>query len=111
MSLDPQAFNRKPFTVMAVRVTEENLREIADWTRGTLVVKTEDGTETSFVKVPVRQAMTDRQTEAHPGDWVLKMGTSFKSYTDAAFTKNFVPEDPEALLGDSEIRTHLEHFE
>jgi hypothetical protein len=79
-------FARKPFYVDAVRVSEDNIAEVAEWCQGEVL---SDGDEGKYVKVRVHRPLTDRQTKAFIGDWVLYAGTGFKVYTPKAFDKSF----------------------
>lgn len=78
-------FARKPFYVDAVRVSEANIEEVAQWCDG--AVETEENQR--YVKVKVLRPLNDRQTQAFIGDWVLFAGTGFKVYTTKAFDKAF----------------------
>lgn len=89
--LETQKFARKSFEIEAVRVTEENMADVANWCHGT-VMRTERGADQkndTFIKVRVLRPMSDRQTQAHVGDWVLYAGTGFKVYSDRSFKKHF----------------------
>jgi len=101
MSVTPVEYTRRPFVVKAVQVSAENLTELASWCGGAV----EGEGAGQFIRVPVGHPMNDRQTQAFPGDWLLKAGRSFKSYTDKAFTASFAVSDPEALLGAEEGAT------
>lgn len=79
-------FARKPFYVDAVRVSEANIKEVADWCEGE-VETDNDGHE--FIRVKVHRPLTEKQTQASIGDWVLFAGTGFKVYTPKAFDKSF----------------------
>lgn len=79
-------FARKPFYVDAVRVSEENIEEVAAWCQGEVLV---DDNEGAYIKVRVHRPLTDRQTMAFIGDWVLGVSTGFKVYTPKAFDKSF----------------------
>lgn len=79
-------FARKPFYVDAVRVSEANIEEVAAWCEGQILT---DDIEGPYVKVRVHRPLTDRQTKAFIGDWVLFAGTGFKVYTPKAFDKSF----------------------
>lgn len=93
-NLQISTYQRKPFFVEAVRVTEENISELAEWCSGEAKEsKTDAGG--SFIKVKVHRPLNERQTRAYPGDWVLYAGTGYKVYTDQAFQKCFVAQ-PEA---------------
>lgn len=79
-------YARKPFYVDAVRVTEENIDEVIEWCAGEKLTDAEEGV---YVKVRVHRPLTERQTKAFVGDWVLYAGTGFKVYTPKAFDKSF----------------------
>lgn len=79
-------FARKPFYVDAVRVSEENMEEVAEWCDGKIVEHETDG---KFVSVKVHRPLTERQTQAFVGDWVLNSGNGFKVYVQKAFDKSF----------------------
>lgn len=112
----PKLYTRKQFDVEAIRVSTENMSEVAEWCLGTIKIqkrpaKRGEGAfvkEVPYLEVEVLRPLNDRQKMAFPGDWILKTGTSFKIYTDIAFRKNFFeskseendgpipdPEDPE----------------
>ena len=78
-------FARKPFYVDAVRVSETNIEEVAQWCDGII----EDSSEGKFIRVKVHRPLTERQTQAFIGDWVLFAGSGFKVYVPKAFDKSF----------------------
>lgn len=84
-------FARKPFYVDAVQVTAENMEAVAEWCMGDVqtTVKPEGAAEEQYIKVRVHRPLTERQTKAFVGDWVLYAGTGFKVYTPRAFEKSF----------------------
>lgn len=86
-------FARKPFYVDAVRVSEENIEEVAAWCQGEILTEVVEGDPQTkgqkYIKVRVHRPLTDRQTKAFVGDWVLYAGTGFKVYTPKAFDKSF----------------------
>lgn len=85
-------FGRKTFYVDAVRVTSENIDEVAEWCRGDVrVLENSTRQVAKYVKVRVHRPLEDRQTQAFVGDWVLYAGTGFKVYTPKAFEKSFDP--------------------
>lgn len=97
MTIETNKYARRPFYVDAVQVTEENMAEVAKWCQGD--VMTDDkaltapelsGDDHPYVKVRVHRPLTERQTKAFAGDWVLYAGTGFKVYTPKAFEKSFV---------------------
>lgn len=82
-------FARKPFYVDAVRVSETNMEEVAAWCGGKIVEALEGANDASHIKVEVHRPLTERQTQAFVGDWVLFAGSGFKVYTPKAFDKSF----------------------
>lgn len=88
--LHPEKFARRPFFVDAIQVTAENLDAVAAWCMGETRT-TEQTAEEKYVKVRVHRPLTERQTKAFVGDWVLYAGTGFKVYTPKAFEKSFEP--------------------
>lgn len=83
--LKTHKFARKPFYVDAVRVSDANIEEVAEWCAGSI----EEDEEGRFVRVKVHRPLTERQTKAYVGDWVLRAGSGFKVYVPKAFDKSF----------------------
>lgn len=83
---------RKTFEVDAVRVTADNIEEVARWCGGTVrsVAGPKPGSGRPYIKVRVLRPLDDKQTMAFIGDWVLHAGTGYKVYGDSAFHKSFV---------------------
>ena len=84
--LTPVKYSRKPFDVEAVKLTPENIEEVAQWCGGE--VRTSDLSKSGgqegyqqYIKVPVKRPLNDRQTRAYYDDWVVAAGGSFKVYT------------------------------
>lgn len=86
MSLVTETYTRKPFEITAVRVTPENIEEVAKWCGGVLDT-TPSGKQ--YIKVDVTRPLNEKQTRAFAGDWVLVVKNSFKVYTDKAFKHCF----------------------
>jgi hypothetical protein len=86
MSLKTHKFARKPFYVDAVRVSENNIEEVAEWCKGEVV---NNGTDPIHIRVEVNRPLNERQTQAFVGDWVLFAGTGFKVYMPKAFDRSF----------------------
>jgi hypothetical protein len=93
--METSKYARKPFTVDAVQVTDENIMEVAQWCSGEVVVD-DSG---KHIKVRVARVLNERQTKAYVGDWVLYAGTGYKVYTAKAFTKSFEPVNEPATVG------------
>lgn len=88
--LKTHKFARKPFYVDAVRVSEDNMEAVAEWSDGKIEIASggeSDGQK--FIKIKTYRPISERQTQAFVGDWVLWAGTGFKVYTPAAFDKTF----------------------
>jgi hypothetical protein len=85
---------RKPFEVKAVRVTEENMDDVADWCSGKLRTNSYN---VPYIHVDVRPFVNARQTKAFVGDWILFAARGFKVYTDKAFRASFVPVEEEKV--------------
>lgn len=95
MTLKIEDYTRIPFPVKVVRVTEQNMSEVARWCSGEVHVVERHGTRTisqKYVKVDVFRPMNDRQTMAFVGDYVLKSQDSFKVYNETAFRASFQPK-------------------
>lgn len=86
----------KPLYVDGVQVTDDNMTEVARWCSGTIHVDDSRTPAANYIKVDVAHPMTDRQTQAFAGDYVLRVGTSFKVFTPKAYTRSFleVSEEP-----------------
>lgn len=93
--MDIAKFARKPFDVEAVQVTADNMEEVAKWCQGSIETEASDseGSGLRYVKVRVLRVLSEKQTKAFVGDWVLYAGTGYKVYTNKAFKNNFEPLD------------------
>ena len=94
-------YTRKTFDVDAVQVTAENMAEVAEWCSGKLG---QDDKDQAFIKVKIHRPLSERQTRAYVGDWVLFAQNGFKVYTPKAFENGFVlvpTEDaPQVIVGE-----------
>ncbi len=88
--MDIQKFVRRSFAVKGVQVTSDNINEVAEWAEGTVLGT---GTSNEHIKINVKHALNERQTQAHVGDWVLSTKKGYKVYTDRAFKANFKAHD------------------
>lgn len=99
-------FQRKPFDVEAVLVTEENFEDIAAWTDGKIITVTDAQTsmplgvkDQRYIQVDVNRPLTPRQAQAHVGDYVVYASRGFKIYANRTFHKNFEEKDkPQELM-------------
>lgn len=87
--METTTYNRKPLTVEAVQVTEDNLYDVAKWSGGD--VHSALGSAKKYIEIAVLHPLHKKQTRASEGDWVLKSDQGFKIYADTAFQKGFEP--------------------
>jgi len=103
MTVETTKYIRKPLYVDAVRVTDENFLEVAEWCQGD-VAQTED-----YIRVRVHNPKTTRQTRAHVGDWILYTDRGYKVYQDKAFELSFDLVNPceDAVPNPDQLTTEL----
>ncbi len=90
MAIATRKFVRKPLYVEAVRITQGNFAEVAEWCGGVIEQKQGDvGGHKTYIKVPVEFARHVRQTQGFIGDWILVKDGSYKIYTNKAFRQSF----------------------
>lgn len=90
-------YTRKPQHVEAVKVTADNMAEVAAWCKGELTKATftkftkelGEATLQECVQVPVIRPLNDRLRFAFVGDYVVKSGTSFRVYVEKVFSASF----------------------
>lgn len=75
-------FSRKPFTVEAVEITEENLDDIAKLIGE---VKEKDGVK----YIAVEKRIVPNIHRAYVGWWVTRMGDNLRCYSPKIFTDQF----------------------
>lgn len=105
--METTQFQRKPFLVDAVRITAENLEDVAEWCKGEIREKTGRFGKVRYVKVFVNRPLGENQTEGHFGDWMLYTVSGFKIYKDHAFKKCFDPM-PRQTMSSGEIQELLD---
>lgn len=76
---------RKSFDVEYVKVTEDNIAEVALWCGGVVGGEGKD----RFVRLVDKNAVNTAQTKAFFGDLVLGSPTGYKKYTQKSFDKSF----------------------
>lgn len=82
-------FVRKPFTVEAVEVTKDNIKDVAEFV-GTLKEK-DDGTP--YIQVDRR--LVPNIYRVYPGFWMTKMGDNVRCYSKRIFNEQFTQTTPE----------------
>jgi hypothetical protein len=90
VNITPKTYERKPFTVQAIRVTDANMQEVARWCHGTVVPGVRAGKQLDCIEVDVKNPINEKQKKAFAGDWVLKGSSGWKVYTSRAFNGCFV---------------------
>lgn len=99
--MEPSAYQRKPFRVQAIQVTDENLSDLAEWCGGAVRLE-EDGFDgfKSYVDVPTTKATSRyrlQRVRAYVGDWLVRLteDNNFKIYKTRSFLEIFeeVPSD------------------
>lgn len=98
-------FDRKPLRVEGVQVTAENMAEVAEWCGGEVLEHTYMGNQESYIKVPVVHPVSERQTRATIGTWVLLSEKGFKVYTKRSFNTSFEEVDSVQNIFDSEEKS------
>jgi hypothetical protein len=108
--LQSTKYARKPFFVDAIQVTEDNISEVAEWCQGEVRTSEtpgeDDSEEERYIKVRVHRPLTDRQTKAYIGDWVLYAVTGFKVYPTKAFHQSFEPADDGSVKHKKKAKTY-----
>lgn len=106
-----ETFQRIPFRVEAVRVTEENFEDVAEWCGGSIVtvrdpnqVNTLFGEPRRFIQVSVSRPLVPRQSQAYVGDWILFASKGYKVYANRPFLKNFEKLPEELFVTDTPVK-------
>lgn len=85
-------WERKPFTVKAIRVTLDNMWEVADWCNGRyMIAYGGSGRPCIEVKLGHDERNKPKYSRAYIGDWVtlLPGQNSFQVYRDKSFLEAF----------------------
>lgn len=81
-------FVRKPFTVEAVEVTNENIRELAEFI-GEFREK-----DNGMPYIQVDRRLVPNIYRVYPGFWVTKMGDNVRCYSKRIFMEQFIETTP-----------------
>lgn len=91
--MDIEKYDRKPFSVMAVQVTFENVYDVAKWCKGTIVEQKTKmlGVDTAIPSIQVEGQGDTRGKSfvATLGCYVVELKGSFRVYKPASFTSTF----------------------
>lgn len=97
MTISPKDYQRNTFTVKAIRITAENIREVAEWSHAKVMHSSEIDwwdrrKEGFFLRLP---GSKDLKSFGVVGDWVLRMGyNSYRVYSDQSFRGSFNEAKP-----------------
>lgn len=83
--IEVDKYQRRPFFVEAVKVTVDNMREVAEWCNGSIIETTKE----TYIKVKVKRPTNHRQTTALIGDWVLSSEYGYKVFSPRNFDLKF----------------------
>jgi hypothetical protein len=95
--VDFTTFVRKPFTVSAVEVTEDNIAEVAELI-GTLRKK-----ENGVPFIQVNRRLVPNLYRVYLGFWVTKMDDNIRCYSKRIFKQQFIESTPD-------IETWVDYF-
>jgi hypothetical protein len=112
---ETSAYQRKPFRVQAIQVTDDNLTDLAEWCGGWVKLE-EDGFDTfkSYVDVPIAKPAGRyrlQRVRAYVGDWLVRLTEDnvFKIYKTRSFLEIFEEVASEEKMLDS-IRGDIRGF-
>lgn len=88
-NIKTEKFARKPFLIDAIRVTDDNMAEVAKWCKGEVLEEQRGIVTVNYIRVNVSRPLNERQKKAYAGDWVLFAGRGFKCYSAKAFDDCF----------------------
>jgi len=86
MDIQAETFVKNVLYVSAIRVTEENMTALAAWAKGHIGL-TNDAQKRRYIMVPLHGKK--KQEPAYSGDWIVKMNSTYRVYTDKAFHESF----------------------
>lgn len=89
----------RTYPAKAVRVTEENMKEVAEWCGG--YIETSALFERSiipYVTFPVRRGTRETTDYAFVGQWVVHADERFASYKHARFMGKFAMREKDDLI-------------
>lgn len=105
MVLKTSRYSRRAFCVDAIRVTADNIHEVAEWCKGEVLYSVEkvenEGfiQETICVSIPSGLSVSAEKTRAWIGDWIVRFSRGYKKYTHQTFKRSFVPATSEPACG------------
>lgn len=101
MTISTQRYIQKP--VDAIRITDENIEQVATWCHGEVKTKYENTWNQKvhhpkYIELSISHPTGRRTARAFPGDWIVSAKGTFKVYNDRAFSGTFnLAPDSEAI--------------
>lgn len=112
--MEIKKYDRKPFSVMAVKVDFKNIDEIATWCKGAII---EQKTKMMGVETSVPAIRIDGQGDnrgkffiASLGCYVVELKGSFRVYKPAQFDSSFDEVEDEVFVEHLIEDPHVEKF-
>lgn len=100
MTLEFTNYVRKPFSVQAIEVTEENIRDVA---RGLNIGNVKYDEETGEPYIMVDKKKIPNVNRVHAGFFVTKMGNNIRCYNPQVFPQQFTEITPEIIAAMEDI--------
>ena len=91
---------RKPFSVQAIEVTDENIRDVARGLNIGVVKHDEDSGEPYIL---VDKKKIPNVNRVHPGYFVTKMGNNIRCYNPTVFPQQFTEITPDIIAAMEDI--------
>lgn len=104
MDLEFSSFVRKPFTVDAVRITEANIAEIAEFV-GEVRYLDEDQKKPY---IHVNRRLVPNVLKVYPGFWMTRMGDNIRCYANKVFHEQFIEVESNILDAIATINGNVE---
>lgn len=95
MIVEFETYDRRTFEIQAIRITNENMQDIAEMCMGGIGRPTSEDVR-PYVNVPVMIDKRVVRQKAHVGDYLTYNGKEFKVYTKKSFAAAFVPRKIES---------------
>lgn len=83
--IETTTYVRNPFYVEVIKITEQNMADVAEWCGGKVV----EAGFGKYIDVFIQNPLTPRQKQGRVGDYLLYAENGFKVYIPRAFEKSF----------------------
>lgn len=83
-----EIWSRNSFDAECVRVTEENIQDVAEWCDGS-ITRLMTQYPKKYIRFNVVQYNEHREAKAFIGDWVILVKGEFKHYRDESFHRAY----------------------